>query len=83
LIVNNICEISVQISSDGVRSHNETLRQQLVMLGILKEKKVEIDEIIPLISSLALKSLSTKLGIYVCVYIHIHVYMYIYIYIYI
>ena len=35
-IVNAICEICANITAAGLRQHNEQLRQQLAMLGVLK-----------------------------------------------
>ena len=36
--LNTVCDISASLAAAGVRYHNEEIRNQLVMLGILKEK---------------------------------------------
>ena len=37
-LINAVCEISASTAAAGLRSHNEEIRDQLVILGILKQK---------------------------------------------
>ena len=37
-LVNSVCEISVTFAAAEVKAHNEQIREQLVMLGVLKER---------------------------------------------
>jgi hypothetical protein len=37
-LVNSVCEISVSFAAAEVKAHNEQIREQLVMIGVLKER---------------------------------------------
>lgn len=39
-LVSSVCEISVAFAAAEVKAHNEQIRQQLVMIGVLKERPV-------------------------------------------
>ena len=40
-VLNSVCEISATVAAMGVRTYNEQIRHQLILLGILKDKVVE------------------------------------------
>ena len=40
-VLNSVCEISATVAAVGVRTYNEQIRHQLILLGILKDKVVE------------------------------------------
>ena len=40
-VLNSVCEISATVAAMGVRTYNEQIRQQLILLGILKNKVVQ------------------------------------------
>lgn len=39
-LVNSVCEMSVSFAAAEVKAHNEEIREQLVMIGVLKERVV-------------------------------------------
>jgi hypothetical protein len=50
-VLNTVCEISASVAAMGVRTYNEQIRQQLIVLGVLKNK------ILPPIKSLEILEL--------------------------